>query len=1300
MNTHQAAVTLPVPSPIVTTNKHSPVAPATIDKSWSSVMSGTDLMHPPPYQSPQFQHEFPSLSAGDGGPQRTGTDIQYGPGPSLRPQTEGSWMQGGSRGAADCQPKNSSAPLGAPPQLSAPAGLPPAQPLPPQYRAFVPQFVYRGNNYPNAGHGNALNVANNIAPAPVNGRNRGESRQRNVESEEIAPRPIIKEEDLNRMDDMRDLGWATHDDIDYNQKIAFSDDESENEIRKDKQLYKESVKPDSLQDSEQKAWMSSRSGAATQDVRARTRSTDEDEAIAQRRRQHNAEVATVVVRAKQRKEAEEKRYLESKKHAAKKLQELEEKIAKRDKEQDESQGTINPMSVPPQPITPSTIPVPEWEKEKDRTRNTPAEPAEEKSSKTSRENSSSDFRQLTQIEGRNFVRKDSRGYNREREVRDQNGSSYLKHFQNNMPPRFQKQQQRNSSNSSPQPPASFAHQYDSRWMQNNQTNKTSPPSINRKSRDESSNKDRDVRRSDEYNRNNRTYTDTSHKLSEIRYKDEENTRDFRHDTFDYKKDEEKWEKDKEKHERKSDTFEENNLSRQSSEEFHDKREKFIREDKAQERYERPQRPDSRDSRASRDSRHSRESVRESETRDYICSWADNPLEATYEEKRKDHIKEDRRQVPGPITKDRIEADDFKSEKRNLTQLKRGHMPEKKNDTKQEEKSEKGNDDAWDIKKSKDVVEQKNWADSNIHNVHADTSVYNDTDIAIKYVDSKENKTEDEKKNDKLQYEREKEDKRNQNSRNRSDLQSGIRNQGWGANLGVVYRNSLSKRGSGRGSCLGPRPSSSKSGDWPGTDSEISADELSISIENIKDDKLLRASARSPKPKKSENNEKNKDLKQDKTIEHRLDKQDTRKDYLPRGEPSRHGRGGGSNFRGRGGLSKRIDHYGPPPSKSPFSHSEDKDKKIDENTDTISSDEKNKVHQSNYVGRWKDTNQGLNRIERKSDDKMDKLKGRKGSDIRRGKSKNKDKLDDNDSGSDNSEESLSKEKLRKPVSKLSPTSRVPSNSQPRRNNAPPRLANDKRNYGSLRNDLQNVKPPHCSVPLRSSQGIKKEENSLCSAIADISLKGKENCEEIDNVECETEDKVSLQGDSDGFQEVKSKKNGKERQKLTDEKILPKNNKIDKENKNERKGKSPSSQLSQQQIANIPALMATPINPPPIMPQNSNKNQRMSKLPPRFARQREHNRLQKQIQPNMCDVSDMNKVNQNMNIYSLKDGSASMPVPISNAWEKPLTQQLRGNMEQETMLAVGIDNCKNIEQIQSPNQATSPGNNDKVSSRTFL
>jgi hypothetical protein len=48
--------------------------------------------------------------------------------------------------------------------------------------------------------------------------------------EEIQTRPIIKEEDLSRMDEIScEAGWTATDDIDYNQKLAFSDDETDDQ---------------------------------------------------------------------------------------------------------------------------------------------------------------------------------------------------------------------------------------------------------------------------------------------------------------------------------------------------------------------------------------------------------------------------------------------------------------------------------------------------------------------------------------------------------------------------------------------------------------------------------------------------------------------------------------------------------------------------------------------------------------------------------------------------------------------------------------------------------------------------------------------------------------------------------------------------------------------------------------------------------------------------------------------------------------------------------------------------------------
>lgn len=58
-------------------------------------------------------------------------------------------------------------------------------------------------------------------PTPINGRNNRQTdnrqpRMADRDMEELAPRPIIKEEDLNRMDEIsRDVGWAESDDIDY-----------------------------------------------------------------------------------------------------------------------------------------------------------------------------------------------------------------------------------------------------------------------------------------------------------------------------------------------------------------------------------------------------------------------------------------------------------------------------------------------------------------------------------------------------------------------------------------------------------------------------------------------------------------------------------------------------------------------------------------------------------------------------------------------------------------------------------------------------------------------------------------------------------------------------------------------------------------------------------------------------------------------------------------------------------------------------------------------------------------------------
>ncbi|KAF5289512.1 hypothetical protein FQA39_LY15067 [Lamprigera yunnana] len=1208
-----------------------PIAtPVTADKSWSSVMSGADFLQPPPYQSPQFQHEFPSLSAGDGVPPRTGADTQYGPGPSLRPQTEGSWIQGGSRSGTEVASKSNSVALAPQPQLSGPVGQnqqSPPQPAPPQFRGLIPQFMFRGSNYPSNGHGNP-NFSNNSGSVN-NGRNRMSDNRglnRTTEGDEVCHRPIIKEEDLNRMDDMtRDVGWASHDDIDYNQKLAFSDDEGEVDKIRRQSTYKDQDKIDiTLQEANTKN--SPKLGSNAHLQANRSRSNEEDEVWVQRRRQQSEEVAIVIERAKQRKEEEEKRFLVMKQAAAKKLQLLDEKSkSKHDKELDDNQGTINPSVVPPQPINPVPIPVPDWEKEKERSRT----PVENKSQY--RENASaSEFRKMAQIDGRNFVRKETRSAERDSRERERDAPSFSKQFQSNLPPRFQKRHQMRN-NPSPQPsqsgPQSYLDQSDTRWQ--NQS-KSLNDARKRDAEDENKEQDdnlRDVGKTptdDSYRTSYRSFVDITHKIDE----DCE---------FEYTK---------------NSILDEHTISRQNS------------DDSRLERFERPQRPDSRDSRASRESRHSRES----ESRDYHSSWADVPFDSGFDEKRKDHFREDRRAVLGLITKERIEAEDLKSEK-NLTQLKRGYIPEKRNSDlkKDEEKVENiWEDSKMNEKHDKDETNSLDvWTDTILNSI-PETNPFLEDKPKLDF--NKEDKQDDDlEKTDKVP-EKDKEDKRNMTSNRRRGEQH--RHQQPWANA-CIYRSSWLKksdmrRGGSRNGAL-KKPTMGKNNEWHGTDSDVSIDEMSISTENGKDDQSMKASS-----KKFEKDEKNKEVKQEKfgNGDRKLDS-NRRDSYVPRGEPSRHGRGA-SNFRSRVGLSKRIDGYGPPPSKSPFSQLEDKDKKVQSDDgvvqgipadDTIPEDQINPNQTFSTSTSVVDKEFGLKVVDDRSD---------------ANKIKNDENSNDNCDMSDNSEDNGPKSRRfnQKTVSGINRSlSAVNAN---RRNNPAPRFTNDKRtNYSTGGRQSSNIS-------LKTYLNKKEKEE-----VKDCSNK-KESMEDLENIENKIEGSTIC--DSDGFQEVKSKKTGL-RQKPFDEKLMCRSTSKTEKDRITNK-KTTSAQLTPLQIANIPSLMDTPINPPALVSQiNNNKNQfdrsRQNKLPPRFARQRE-SRLQKaHMQQSMCDVNELGKVNHNINMYGIKDSQGSSGGRISNAWDKPLSTHLRT----EQMLSVCIDTSKTLEQPQQTSQDNSP-NIDKV------
>ncbi|CAG9836920.1 unnamed protein product [Diabrotica balteata] len=722
LSSHQAAIALPVTNtiPPQTHKQLTPTAqPAPTDKLWSSVMTGPES-HPPLYQSVQFQHEFPSLSSGDGALTRTGSDApQYPSGLSLRPQTEGSWTQGGQRamgppgvtgGDAAGQGRPGSAHLGPPPQLAAQAGHQ-QQPFPPQIRGVMPPFMYKGSNFQPA---SGIGIQNpQTMPQPNNGRGNRQVDNRpprlaDREGDEVAPRPIIREEELSRMDEIsKDMGWAESDEIDYNQKLAFSDDESEKSSKREHK--KSALNRDHRDDREShnvdgqnRQWSGgSRSNAP------RGRNSEDEDIWVQRRTQQDKEVEIAVQRAKQRKEEEEKRFNEERKQAAaKKLMELEEKIQKRDRDNHEGVGTINPNTVPAKPINHVDIPLPDFQKEKERDREPPREkdsrsrtPNESSDEKNQASNQGNSFRQLTQIEGKNFPPRKQQHAKPERDNRDnreQNGPNFSRQFQNDLPPRF-----RNNSNSNLQNHQQYHQQsFDNRWSSGNsrtksQSNSSHGPLHNRNIRQDSPEIEKEDLDRKEYKRQSSddSYRSSHHSEQErdsqdSRYHHSDNS-DSRHQDYDMQysrreQEHDKWHKEKNIQDNKK---QEDQSHRSSNDDWSERPEK-VREEKVVDKYEkerererdRPQRPDSRDSRDSRSTRHSRDS----EPRDYnMGSWSESMYEHPYEDKRKDYSREERRSVPGPITKDRMEADDMRNEKRNLTQLKRGQLVEVKSEIKKE-----------------------------------------------------------------------------------------------------------------------------------------------------------------------------------------------------------------------------------------------------------------------------------------------------------------------------------------------------------------------------------------------------------------------------------------------------------------------------------------------------------------------------------------------------------------------------------------------------------------------------------------
>jgi len=86
---------VPSPAPVASSKSSSTSSSGPQEKLWSSLMSGSNSQGGPDggpsflaHQNPMFQQEFPSLSTELGAKGATTQDVQYGPGPSLRPQSE------------------------------------------------------------------------------------------------------------------------------------------------------------------------------------------------------------------------------------------------------------------------------------------------------------------------------------------------------------------------------------------------------------------------------------------------------------------------------------------------------------------------------------------------------------------------------------------------------------------------------------------------------------------------------------------------------------------------------------------------------------------------------------------------------------------------------------------------------------------------------------------------------------------------------------------------------------------------------------------------------------------------------------------------------------------------------------------------------------------------------------------------------------------------------------------------------------------------------------------------------------
>lgn len=373
--------------------------------SWSAVTGSIDIGIPKPllYQSPQFQHEFPSL---DGSNAQAPSKGSRGGSMNAHPNDSHSNAshQNANANAVDAQnidtnrtqyenqvEQNSAQNQGGNANLSAAPVH--QQVVPPQLRALMPQFMSRnlppepehpqippqiGNRDHNNRHFGRSGESRGDQYQSYNRRDRNDERsyqrrgpphrsnrheQSPYDDYEPTYQSIIKEEELERIDQIvKEDGWAQDDDFDYNQKLVFSDDDSDTPPPTSSNKHNKDTKRVNFRDHDRDKDTKSLTQRKDEERLAYNRDRDQRELehndrndrdkneLPPRIQQNGHRPGAPIVdtdlleRVKQRKEEEEKRVNERRLAAAKKLQELEQKINKKKEMNSENENETSSVS--------------------------------------------------------------------------------------------------------------------------------------------------------------------------------------------------------------------------------------------------------------------------------------------------------------------------------------------------------------------------------------------------------------------------------------------------------------------------------------------------------------------------------------------------------------------------------------------------------------------------------------------------------------------------------------------------------------------------------------------------------------------------------------------------------------------------------------------------------------------------------------------------------------------------------------------------------------------------------------------